>query len=131
MREAGGKRGVVVRVEGHRLPAGVRHVRTVEVCHVRVPVVLATYALVPELREADGTLLDGWFDHERGIVFVRDGQSKSLERDATNHEIVHALLYYSGVQDFFAGIVKGKAVEHEETMVRILAPHMARVRWVK
>lgn len=122
-----------VTVEGHRLPEGVEHLGTETVCNIRVPVVRASVADVPQLREADGTLLDGWFDGERGIVFVRRGLSRTFERDARNHELYHALVRYSGARDFLIGVMKSPSMaeDHEETFIRIMTPHLPFVRWVK
>jgi hypothetical protein len=115
-------------IEGHTLPMGVRHLRTVTVCGVRVPIIEATIDQIPQLKDEDGILLDGWFDGERGIIFIRRGLQRTLRRDAVNHEIQHALWAYSGSRDYLAGVTKGK-VDHEEQLIRIMTPHLHKIWW--
>lgn len=102
------------------------------ICGVRVPIFRADVADAPMLRDEDtGETLDGRFDGEKGVIYVRRGLSRTLERDALNHEILHALLAYSGARSFLAGLARGMSSDHEETLMRILAPHMHALRWAK
>jgi hypothetical protein len=114
-------------VEGRRLPRGVKKLRVLTICGVRVPVIRATPEQVPELLE-DGSLKDGIFCHERCCIFVREGQSKTQERDTIVHEVAHAFLHLSGIGhqlQFFLGPKAAKNFEAmEEMLVRGATPHL-------
>jgi hypothetical protein len=115
-----------VSIEGRTFARGVRHVRTLTICGVRVPIVRATPEQVPELLE-DGRVLDGYFCFERLIIVIRAGQSKTQERDSIVHETVHGFLYLSGArhQLKFALGPKFKGFEDfEELIVRNMTPHL-------
>lgn len=115
-----------VKIEGRSVAAGVKHVRTLTVCGVRVPVIRGTVEQIPELRDADGAMLDAYFCLERLAIFVRAGQSPTHERDTIVHEAVHAFLYLSGLTHRLKGFFrKFEAYERfEEEIVRQITPHI-------
>lgn len=105
-----------------------RPFRTVVVCGIRLP-------LYKEqgLADAEGSVLDGLFQNAQGQVLIRDGLTKTQERDAVNHELQHALWTFSGAGHYLAGVVKDgvDVSEVEETIIRIMSPHIGGIGWVK
>lgn len=122
-----------LKINGHGYAAGVEHISTVTVSGIRVPIIRGPLTLLPELRDDDGTVLDGQFVDNRPAIFIRSGQSMTKERDAINHEILHALLLYSGAGEFLRGELRSssRAGSVEETFVRIVTPHLPAIEWVK
>ena len=107
------------------MPRGVKHLRTLVICGVRVPVIEATAEEIPELMQ-DDQLLDGWFCGERVAIFVRRGQSATHLRNSITHEAAHAFLDLSGLKQVLMnawGKRKGFD-DHEEAIVRIATPHL-------
>lgn len=94
------------------------------VCGVRVPVVRATADQIPDLAE-DGRLLDGYFCSTQSVIFIRDGQSHTQERDTIVHEVAHAFLYLSGLGHRLEEVVGPALFERfEEGLVRMATPHL-------
>jgi hypothetical protein len=120
---------ITVDIEGRRFPRGVRLLRVVDMCGVRVPVVAANLEQWPALLEADGTTLDGTFDYSLCAVIIRAGQSHTLLRDAVTHELVHAFLHLSGIGRQLKALMGKRAGERweeiEEGLVRTATPHLA------
>lgn len=117
-----------VTIEGRRLPYGVKHIRTLTICGVRVPVIEATVGQLPDLDETDGTTNDGFFCGARTCIFIRAGQSPTQRRDSINHEVGHAFVKLSGLSQLLAAVTtwpKGYE-DFEETIVRIAAPHLGK-----
>lgn len=117
-----------VTIEGRRFPVGVKLLRVLTICGVRVPVIRATVEQIPDLDEADGETNDGFFCGSRTCIFIRAGQSRTQERDSINHEVGHAFVKLSGIAHLLAGVTtwpKGYD-DFEETLVRIAAPHLGR-----
>ncbi len=117
-----------VTIEGRKLPYGVKHLRTVPICGVRVPVIEATIEQIPDLAEADGSTNDGFFCGSRTCIFILAGQSPTQRRDSINHEVGHAFVKLSGLAQLLAAVTtwpKGYD-DLEETIVRIAAPHLGK-----
>ncbi len=96
------------------------------ICGIRVPIYLAT---VDEVSELSGC--DGWWDAVRNIIWIRDGQAESQQRDAVVHEQAHAFLYLSGLSVTLKMLLGPKRAEHwdgddgiEEALVRQATPHL-------
>lgn len=120
-----------VKIDGHEYAAGVEHIGDLVAAAIRIPIIRGPLTLLPELRDDDGSILDGHFVDDRPAIFIRAGQRKTKERDAINHEAVHALLLYSGAGSFLKGELRDEARAEgvEETFCRILAPHLHLVEW--
>ncbi len=120
------KSNATVTIEGRELPRGVKLLRVLTICAVRVPIVRATLEQMPELAEAEGLINDGFFCGERTCIFIRSGQSRTQERDSINHEVGHAFVKLSGLAAVLAAVTTWpKGYEDlEETLVRIAAPHL-------
>jgi len=105
---------------------------TQTVCGVKVPVVRVDQDS-PALRDDDGSRLEGTFDDKTNTIFLRRGMTRSAERDTINHELLHALLILSGARNFLTGGSRepDRAHDNEETLVRILTPHLAAIGWAK
>jgi hypothetical protein len=110
-------------------PRGVRLVRTLTICSVRVPVYRATAQQCSKLTDCFG-----YWDEERTCVWIRDGQSAAAERDTLLHEACHAFLTLSGLTTtlkMMLGPVRAKRWDEtdddvglEETLVRQATPHL-------
>lgn len=111
------------------IPRGVKLVRTLTICSVRVQVYRATVEQLPDLKGADG-----WFDETRCVIWLKAGQTPTQERDALFHEACHAFLYLSGLTTtlkMMLGPVRAKRWDEtdddvglEETLVRQATPHL-------
>jgi hypothetical protein len=114
-----------VKIEGRSLPRGVKQLAVPTICNVRIPIIRATVEQVPELAEGD-RLLDAYFCMERLVIFVREGQSKTHERDSITHELAHAFIYLSGLGHRLKGFFdKPEAYDRfEEEIVRAMTPHL-------
>lgn len=122
-----------LKINGHEYAAGVEHIGNIVAAGIKVPIIRGPLTLLPELRDEDGTVLDGQFVDERPAIFIRSGQSKTKERDAINHEAMHALLLYSGAGEFLRGELRttSRASAVEETFIRIVTPHVHCIEWFK
>jgi len=116
---------------GRRLPDGTDLLGHINVCNVKVSIVRASVTQALCLRDDDGSTLLGRFVESPALIVVRRGLSDAVERDTIVHECIHALLAYSGAKQFLTGPAKeiSDGDELEETLVRILAPHVAALRW--
>lgn len=100
-------------------------IREIQVCGVTFPVYRASVEEVPDLVQ-DGELLDGFCDFERGCIYIREGLSPSLERDAVAHEVGHAFLCCSGLQEILRDRIGAKKFKgFEELLVRVATPHIS------
>jgi hypothetical protein len=99
------------------------------VCGIEIPIYRE-----PDLRDSEGALLDGHFlPTPRPRILIREGLTKSVEKDTLIHELGHAFAVYSGLRDFFAGQVRKSVdvADFEETIIRILTPHIGGLVWLK
>lgn len=105
----------------------------VNVAGVVVPVYRATSKEIPDLKDDDGEDLLGCFLPGKGSIYILQGMPASLERDTINHEIIHTWLNLSGAREFLKRTIrKTEDVEDaEETLVRILTPHVHLIDWCK
>lgn len=122
-----------LKIDGHEYAAGVELIGYRLVAAIKIPIIRGPLTLLPELRDDDGTVLDGQFVDDRPAIFVRSGQPKTKERDVINHETFHALVIYSGADEFLKGELRSasRASAVVETFIRIMTPHMHPIEWVK
>lgn len=100
--------------------------RDIEVCGITLQVVRAHPDDVAELVR-DGEILDGVCDIANGRIVVREGQPTELERDSIAHEVIHAFLYLSGLQEILKDRIGHEKFEgFEELLVRVATPHIAK-----
>lgn len=123
-------------IEGRKLPRGVKHLTTIVICSVRVPVVEATTEQAPCLAGNDGA-----FDYTKLVIYVAPEQSSTHLRDTVVHEVAHAFIYLSGLGHTLKTMLQPKYVKHwdgddgtEETLVRMVTPHcvalIGQARWL-
>lgn len=116
-----------VEVEGRTYPAGVELLGVDVICGVRVPIIRATEEQIPDFLGEEDTINDGFYCGKTTTIYVRRGQSATVERDTLNHERGHAFLAISGLRNLLSAVVawpKGYD-DFEETLVRIAAPHIS------
>jgi len=118
---------------GVRTPDGNELLGHLQVCNMRIPVVRATVQSAPSLRDDDGSVLFGRFLEDVGLIVIRRGLSADVEKDTIVHEAMHAILRYSGATQLLTGAIRKvrDGEEAEELLIRVLAPHVAALRWVK
>ncbi len=107
-------------------PPDPKRIGVCTICNVRTPIYRASVVQVSQL---DGC--DGWFDHVNTIIWIREGQSETQERDTIVHEKVHAFLYLSGLAATLKLLLGPKRAKHwdgdngiEEALVRQATPHL-------
>jgi hypothetical protein len=113
---------------------GVKRIGVHTICGVRVPIYRATVDQFPELSGCDG-----YWDPVRSIIWVRQGQSETQERDALVHELAHAFLTLSGLSTTLKVFLGPERSQYwdgddgvEEALVRQATPHLVALlgsRW--
>lgn len=118
--------GDTITIEGRTYPVDVEFLGVDVICGIRVPVIRASEEQVPDFLGTDDTINDGFFDGKTSTIYLRRGQSPTVERDTLCHERAHAFLQLSGLKNLLEAVVvwpKGYD-DFEELLARLAAPHI-------
>lgn len=115
-------------IEGRWFNEGVRLLVIWQICGIDVPVIEGTTAQIAELVEADGSVLEGCFDHLKMCIYLRSDAPETSKRSAAAHEGVHAFILLSGLGHFAKLLLGEKRAKNwdeiEEAAVRLVEPHI-------